>query len=42
MPAWVDKCVREYLKKGLAKDEAWKRCMGAYNKKKKSRKRKSK
>jgi len=35
MPAWIDACVKSYLKKGLSKDEAWKRCNGAYSKQKK-------
>jgi hypothetical protein len=35
MPEWVDKCVKRYLDKGLSKDEAWKRCQGAYEKQKK-------
>jgi hypothetical protein len=41
MPKWVDKCVTRYKKKGVSKDEAWKRCMGAYKKRQKQRKRKA-
>lgn len=35
MPQWVDDCVKRYLAKGLSKDEAWKRCMGAHEKRQK-------
>lgn len=38
MPAWIDDCVKSYLKKGLSEDEAWKRCNGAYSKQKKKKK----
>jgi hypothetical protein len=38
MPKWVDTCVQKYQKRGLSKREAWKRCMGAYNKRKKKKK----
>lgn len=38
MPLWVEKCVADYGKKGVPKKEAWKRCMGAYNKRKKKKK----
>lgn len=38
MPKWVDDCVKRYMKKGLNKEEAFKRCMGAYNKNKKGKK----
>jgi hypothetical protein len=34
MPAWVDKCVQRYIDKGFTKEEAWKRCQGAYEKQK--------
>ena len=37
MPQWVDNCVKRYKKKGLSEKEAWKRCMGAYNEKKKKK-----
>lgn len=40
MPDWVDKCVERYRKKGYSEDEAWRRCMGAYNKRKKKKKKK--
>lgn len=38
MPAWVDECVKRYIKKGYSKDEAWKRCNGAYQKRKRKKK----
>jgi hypothetical protein len=34
IPSWVDKCVKRYIDKGFTKDEAWKRCQGAYEKQK--------
>jgi hypothetical protein len=37
MPKWVDDCVKKYTDGGLSKKEAWKRCMGAYNKRKKKK-----
>lgn len=37
MPEWVDECVRDYLNKGVPKDEAYKRCVGAYGKQKKKK-----
>lgn len=40
MPKWVDDCVKRYKKQGLSEDEAWERCMGAYNKKKKKKEKK--
>lgn len=40
MPKWVDDCVRRYIKDGLSKSEAWKRCNGAYQKRKKKSKKK--
>jgi len=39
-PRWVDNCVQRYKQKGLSKDEAWKRCMGAYKKRKQAKKKK--
>lgn len=39
MPKWVDDCVKRYLKKGFTEDQAWERCMGAYNKQVGKRKR---
>ena len=37
MPKWVDDAVKRYMKKGLSKEEAWKRAMGAYQKQKKKK-----
>ena len=42
MPKWIDKCVERYKKTGLSKDEAWKRCQGAYEKRKKKQRKKVK
>lgn len=42
MPEWLDKCVERYKKKGLSKDEAWKRCKGAQQKQKKKSKKSKK
>lgn len=42
MPEWVENCVRDYMKKGVPKDEAWKRCNGAYGKQKKKKHKKGK
>lgn len=42
IPKWVDTCVRRYRSKGMKKEEAWKRCMGAYKKtKRRSRKKRN-
>jgi hypothetical protein len=38
IPRWIDECVKRYLKKGFTEDEAWKRCRGAYEKRKKKKK----
>lgn len=41
MPAWVDSCVKKYTAEGMSKDEAWKRCMGAYKKQQEDKKKRT-